>query len=69
MIALRYVGAGTYIHGVPARDLTEAEAAQHGAVIREQETLTGTVMYEPVAQPPAAGSKRGVKAAEEGDNG
>ena len=68
MIALRYVGAGTYIHGVPARDLTEEEAAQHGAVIREQEALTGTVLYEPAAQP-AAVSKRGVKAAEEGDNG
>lgn len=68
MTQLKYVGQGTYIHGVPARDLTDEEAARFEAVIREQEALTGTVLYEPAAQP-AAVSKRGAKAAEEGDNG
>ena len=68
MTQLKYVGQGTYIHGVPARDLTDEEAAQFEAAIREQEALTGTVLYEPAAQPTAV-SKRGAKAAEEGDNG
>ena len=44
---LRYLG-GYYIHGVPARDLTAAEAAQHAEVIAEQEKLTGVKLYEPV---------------------
>lgn len=52
-IALKYLG-GAYIHGVPARDLTAAEAAQHGALIAEQEAVTGMKMYEAVAQPAAA---------------
>ena len=69
MTQLKYVGQGTYIHGVPARDLTDEEAAQFEAAIREQEALTGTVMYEPVPAQPVAASKRGAKAAEEGDNG
>jgi hypothetical protein len=49
MTQLKYVGQGTYIHGVPARDLTDEEAARFEAVIREQEALTGTVLYEPAA--------------------
>ena len=32
-IVLRYLG-GAFIHGVPARDLTAAEAAQYGAHCR-----------------------------------
>lgn len=52
-IALRYLG-GAWIHGVPARDLTADEAAQHDATIADQEALTGTKMYEPVAAPAAA---------------
>lgn len=66
MIALKYIGDGTYIHGVPARDLTQDEAARYGAVIQEQEALTGTAMYEPAVQPaaqPVAASKGGSKAA------
>ena len=55
-IALRYLG-GAWIHGVPARDLTAAEAAEHGAKIAEQEAITGMKMYEPVAQPAAAPAK------------
>lgn len=68
MTALRYVGDGAYIHGVPARDLTEEEAAQFGALIREQEQAAHMTLYEPVAQP--AVSKRSAKAdAEGGENG
>lgn len=52
-IALRYLG-GAYIQGVPARDLTTEEANQHGALIAEQETLTGMKLYEPVAPAQAA---------------
>lgn len=69
MTTLRYVGDGTYIYGVPARDLTEEEAAKFEAVIREQEALIGSVLYEPVPAQSATIGKRGVKAAEEGDNG
>lgn len=68
MTALRYVGDGTYIHGVPARDLTEDEAAQFGPLIREQEAAAHVTMYEPVTPPPT-GSKRAKDGAEEGSNG
>ena len=60
-IALRYLG-GAWIHGVPARDLTAAEAAEHGAKIAEQESITGMKMYEPV-QPAAAPAKASKAAA------
>lgn len=46
-MALKYVGAGIgYIHGVPARDLTDEEEAQHGATIAEQERASGLHLYE-----------------------
>ncbi len=61
IIALRYLG-GAYIHGVPARDLTTDEAAQHAAVIEEQERLTGMKLYEPaVVQAQAARSAKAPK--------
>jgi hypothetical protein len=46
-IALRYLG-DFYIHGVPARDLTVAEARQYGSIIDGQELITGNQLYEPV---------------------
>ncbi len=61
-IAMRYLG-GAYIHGVPARDLTADEAAQHGALIADQEALTGMKMYEPVPAPAAAPAKATKQAA------
>ena len=70
-IVLRYLG-GAFIHGVPARDLTAAEAAQYGALIAEQEAVTHTPMYEPVAQQPAQAPKSkqaAAPAAQEVDNG
>lgn len=51
--ALRYLG-GAYIHGVPARDLTPEEAKQYGALIDEQQALTGMKLYEPMAAAPDA---------------
>lgn len=44
---LKYLGGG-HIHGVPARDLTDAEERVHAKTIKEQEALTGTKLYETV---------------------
>ncbi len=66
-IAMRYLG-GAFIHGVPARDLTAAEAAQYGALIADQEATTGTQMYEvvaPQAQPAKATKAAAAEAAQE----
>lgn len=45
---LRYVGDGEYIYGVPARNLSAAEAAMHGATITETAAATGRVLYAPM---------------------
>ena len=45
---LRYVGAGEYIYGVPARDLTAAETSLHAAQIAATAAATGRVLYAPV---------------------
>jgi hypothetical protein len=47
-MAMKYVGQGAFIHGVPARDLNDDEAKRFGDEIREQQALTGLVMYEEV---------------------
>jgi hypothetical protein len=47
-MALKYVGRGGYIHGVPARDLTDEEEAKFGPTIREQEKLSNFVLYQQV---------------------
>jgi hypothetical protein len=47
-VALRYVGDGEYIYGVPARDLTPAEAAAYAVQIAATVTATGRVLYAPV---------------------
>lgn len=69
-IVLRYLG-GAFIHGVPARDLTAAEAAQYGALIAEQEAVTHTPMYEvvPVAVQAPKGKQQAAQTAQEVDNG
>lgn len=51
---LKYIGNGDYIHGVPARDLSAAEARQHKDTIAAAEEATGTRLYEPVAEKKAA---------------
>jgi hypothetical protein len=47
-IELTYTGGG-YIPGVPARDLTTEEAAQHREVIEREQAASNTVLYVPVA--------------------
>ena len=54
---LRYVGAGAYIMGVPARDLSPAEAERHAEAIR-QVADAGQVLYEPA---PTQQTPAGVK--------
>ncbi len=44
---LRYVGAGEYIYGVPARDLSADEAALFAAQIAAVAAATGRVLYAP----------------------
>ncbi len=51
--ALRYVGDGAYIHGVPARDLSPDEAARYADQIASAEAATHATLYEPVAEEPA----------------
>jgi hypothetical protein len=45
-MTIKYVGQGSHIPGVPARDLTEAEYALYKKTIKAQEKLTGVTMYE-----------------------
>jgi hypothetical protein len=52
-IELIYVGDGSFIQGVPARDLTAEEALQFGATITEQQTATGMTLYVPKTHKPA----------------
>lgn len=61
--ALIYVGAGSFIHGVPARDLTAEEALKFGATITAQQQATGLTLYVPKPHKPAKPAK------EEVDNG
>lgn len=50
MIALKYIGGGSWIPDVPARDLTEEEAKTHEAAIAAT-AAAGHILYEPVTQP------------------
>lgn len=52
-MGMHYVGDGTFIQGIPARDLTEDEAARHKAVIVAQQKLTGVVLYVEIVPAPA----------------
>lgn len=45
-VALIYVGDGTYIHGVPARDLSPEEAKQFKALIDDQRKVSGVTLYQ-----------------------
>lgn len=44
-MAMQYVGRGSYIHGVPARDLSDAEEKQHKQLIDAQQKATGVTLY------------------------
>lgn len=45
---LKYIGAGAFIHSVPARDLTDDEETQHADLIAQQQAASGMMLYEPV---------------------
>ena len=47
-MALKYVGDGTRIPGVPDRDLSDEEEAQYGERIIEQQMHSARILYEPV---------------------
>lgn len=49
-VALRYVGDGEYIYGVPARDLTLTEVATYAAQIQAAQAATGRTLYAPSAE-------------------
>lgn len=50
-VYLRYVGQGTSLHGVPARDLTRDEAFEHGS-----SRLIASGLYEAVEEKQVYGS-------------
>lgn len=56
---LRYIGGGAYILGVPARDLTDDEEKEHGALIRQQEKVSGLKLYEKEDGKPAKDAPKG----------
>ena len=45
---LRYIGDGTYINGVPARDLSPDEAARYADLIAASEQATGIQLYQTI---------------------
>ena len=56
-MAMEYVGSGAYIHGVPARDLSDEEQKKFADLIKEQEKLTGMKLYQPVRKQKQEGSE------------
>lgn len=42
---IRYIGEGSWLPGVPARDLTNEEYAQHKEAINANERATGRALY------------------------
>jgi len=58
--SLRYVGDGTYIPGVPARNLTAEEAERYRTQIEDSRLATGVVLYvsdAPAGDAPAASTE------------
>lgn len=45
-MTIKYVGNGTHIPGVPARDLTPEEYALHKKIIAAEQKASGVVLYE-----------------------
>jgi hypothetical protein len=50
-MSMTYVGGGTVILGVPARDLTDDEAEKYRKLIAEQEAIIGTKLYRETKPP------------------
>lgn len=53
-MAMKYIGDGSHIHGVPARDLTDEEEKRFDPVISEQQKLTGMKLYARIAKAKSA---------------
>lgn len=49
-MALKYIGDGKHIPGVPARDLTDEEQALYGDRIADERAFSGVTLYEPLEQ-------------------
>lgn len=45
-MTVKYVGNGTFIHGVPARDLSDAEYKTHKKAIKAAQKAANVVLYE-----------------------
>lgn len=60
-MAMTFLG-GAWIHGVPARNLTDEEETRFGAVIAAEEKSTGLRLYEPVPKK----TEKAAKTAKEG---
>jgi len=43
---MRYVGDGSHIHGIPARNLSAEEAGRYRETILESQLATGVTLYE-----------------------
>ena len=54
---LKYIGGGSYILGVPARDLTDDEEKEHARLIHAEEKASGLVLYEKVEKTVAKPAK------------
>lgn len=62
MSAMRYVGGGSFLIGVPARDLTAEEAERY------RDAIAGSPLYEPAGGEPATEMTADTaKAEEEGE--
>jgi hypothetical protein len=46
-----YIGGGDYIHGVPARDLTDDEYQQHRQTIEANAAAMGQALYIAADEP------------------
>ena len=47
MPKLKYIGMGSWMYGIPAKDLTAEKVEKHGGV----EYLVGTGLYEVIQEP------------------
>lgn len=65
-MGMHYVGDGTFIQGIPARDLTEPETARWRATIIEQQRATGIVLYVEIVPGPVG--RKGAKPAKPGED-
>lgn len=54
----RYIGGGSYLIGVPARDLSDAEYATHREIIEANAKATGRALYVEDKPPAKTSAKK-----------